>query len=102
MIDRTEAPKISVNNKNNLWWLAVTFLELELSKISLLLALILTTPDVVKTLFCLIYTNFMIPYLYPLENWFTTNFELALVWVISSFYKAFLQFLSCSIELIIK
>ena len=50
-------------------------------KISLLLALILANPDIVKSdnIFSLIYTNVMIPYsLYLLEKWFTTYFELAL------------------------
>ena len=35
-------------------------------------------PDVVKTFSSLIYTNVMIPYLYPLGNWYATYFELAL------------------------
>ena len=35
-------------------------------------------PDVVKTFSSLIYTNIMIPYLYPLGNWYATYFELAL------------------------
>ena len=51
--------KIPSNNKNDLWWAA--------------------NPDVVKTFFNMIYTNIMIIYfLYPLENWLATYFELAL------------------------
>ena len=71
MIDGTEKPKIFRKIKLILGHWAFAFLQFELFKISLLLALIPAKPDVVKTIFSLIlYTNFMIPYSYPLENWF--------------------------------
>ena len=72
-----------------------------LFKISLLLALILANAVVVKIFLSLIYTNFLNPYLYPLEKWFATYFELSTImrnfivlsqtcdWLLSKFVSKF-------------